>query len=408
MSELSTLAAAYADRIEHDLLANILPFWLDHVWDRDQDRFVTHLTNDLQPDTSVERGSLLMARILWTYATAYNLYRKDDYRALADRACRELLEVFADREHGGFIWSVTADGQPLQDRKQTYGQAFAVYALSAYHQATGLPEPLELARSTFRLIEEHCRDREFGGYLEALGREWQPIEDVRLSEVDMNAPKSQNTHLHLLEAYSALLQVWPDNQLRAAHRDLIDTMRQKILNPAVTSLGLFFTEDWKPLSEIISYGHNIEGAWLLTLAARVHEDPRLLSEINQLALALVDETLRSGTDSDGSLFYEGLPDGTKSDPRKDWWPQAEAVIGCIDAFEISGSEHYLQQAFRIWDFIQAHLIDHLHGEWFHTVDASGQPLGSHAKVSFWKCPYHNGRAAFEAVQRLRMGSDLPN
>jgi mannobiose 2-epimerase len=389
-------------RIEADLRRNILPFWIERVTDRAGGTFLGSLTNDLTPDRSAERGALLTTRILWTYAAAYRQYRDPAYLAMADHAHADLMTRFHDRDHGGFFWSVAADGSVQRDRKQVYGQAFAIYALSEYHAATGRREPLDQAIAVFRLIEAHAREHRHGGYLEAFDRRWQPIADVRLSAVDQNDPKSQNTHLHIMEAYTNLLRVWPDAGLRRAQTELLEIMLGRIVDPATGHLGLFFAGDWSPRSDKISYGHDIEAAWLLTEAAEVLGDQSLIDRIHPLAVKIAEVTLAEGIDADGGVFNLGGPGGIV-DPVKEWWPQAEAVIGFLNAWKISGQEKFLAAALRTWSFIETHLIDRQNGEWFRGVTRDGRVLADQLKVSFWKCPYHNGRMGLEAVRRLGGG-----
>ncbi|MFY9922861.1 MAG: AGE family epimerase/isomerase [Opitutaceae bacterium] len=389
----------YLRRIEDDLRRNILPFWIERVVNREGRSFFGSITNDLVTDPNAERGALLTSRILWTYAAAFSHYQDPSYRAMADHAYVDLISHFRDSKHGGFWWSIAADGRVLRDRKQVYGQAFAIYALAEHHHATGRREPLNEAIATYRLIESHARARH-GGYLEAFGPAWEPIADMRLSEVDMNEPKSQNTHLHVMEAYTRLLALWPDPGLRAALAELVEIMLAHIVNPATGHLGLFFAEDWTPRSDRISYGHDIEAAWLLMRAAEVLKDPGLVARMKPLALKIADATLAEGVDADGGVFNQGGPLGL-TDTNKEWWPQAEAVIGFLDAYRLSHSERYLEAALRTWDFIELRLIDSRRGEWFRGVTRDGHVLGGELKVSFWKCPYHNGRAGLESIRRLR-------
>ena len=391
--------AALLDAIEADLRGNILPFWIRHVADPAARTFRGALANDLTADPAAERGALLTSRILWTYAAALRTYGDAAYRDMADLALHDLLTRFHDATHGGFFWSVAADGGVLRDRKQVYGQAFAIYALSEYHAATGAREPLDRAIGVFRLLEQHARDRVHGGYLEAFARDWSPVADMRLSEVDQNDPKSQNTMLHVMEAYTRLLTVWPDAGLREALRDLVGLMLTRIVDARTGHLGLFFTTDWRPTSARISYGHDIEAAWLLGRAADALGEAALTERIRALALRIADVTLAEGTDADGGIFNLGAPGGIVDD-SKEWWPQAEAVVGFLHAWQLSGEARYLEAAARTWDFIHTRLIDREHGEWFRGVTRDGRVIPRLEKVGFWKCPYHNGRMGLEAVARL--------
>ena len=391
------------DRLQHiesDLRQNILPFWIKHVVNAPGGTFHGSLTNDLTLEANAERGALLTTRILWTYSAAFREYRDASYLAIAEHAYADLLARFHDKQHGGFYWSIAANGTVLRDRKQIYGQAFAIYALSEYHAASGLREPLDLAVVTFRHIEKHAREAKHGGYLEAFGRDWSPIADMRLSVVDQNDPKSQNTLLHIMEAYTNLLRRWPDAGLRHALTELVETMLTRVVNSVTSHLGLFFANDWTVTSNRISYGHDIEAAWLLTDAAVVLANPALIARIQPLAVKIADVTLAEGTDTDGGIYNQGSPAGI-TDANKEWWPQAEAVVGFLNAYQISRNERYLSAALHTWNFIETRLIDRKNGEWFRGVTRDGRLLEQELKVSFWKCPYHNGRMGLEAVRRLR-------
>lgn len=389
-----------AGRIEAELLQNILPFWIKHTVNAPREIFHGAMTNDLVVDRTVARGALLSARILWTYSAAYLLYREPSHLEMARLAHDDLVGNFWDRENGGFYWSITAEGDPLNPRKQVYGQAFAIYALTEYHRATGQKEPLDRAILLFNLLEQHARDRELGGYFEAFSREWGTIADMRLGEADMNVPKSQNTHLHVMEAYTNLLRVWPDSAVKESQRSLVAVMLDRILDPATGHLQLFFSKDWVSQTDVVSYGHDIEAGWLLMEAAEALSDPALLARLKPLVVKIAEATLAEGVDSDGALFNAGTPKGVM-DFEKEWWPQAEAVVGFLCAYQVSGDERFLKAALRCWDFIETHLVDRKHGEWFRGTSRDGRVLDKHLKVSFWKCPYHNGRACMEASRRLR-------
>lgn len=394
------LSANLLHAIEADLRGNILPFWIRHVADRSTGSFHGRLANDLVVDPAAERGALLTSRILWTYAAAGRQYGDGSCREMADLAHADLLARFHDGQHGGFFWSIHPDGSVMRDRKQVYGQAFAIYALAEYHATTGLRAPLDLAIATFLRLEHHAREREHGGYLEAFARDWSPIEDMRLSEVDQNDPKSQNTMLHVMEAYTRLLQVWPDPGLRLALRELVELMLTRIVDPRTAHLGLFFTRDWQRTSDRISYGHDIEAAWLLSRAAATLGEATLITRTDALAIRIADVTLAEGTDTDGGIFNQGGPGGI-TDPTKEWWPQAEAVVGWLNAWQISGEARYLAAAAKTWEFISTRLIDREHGEWFRGVTRAGEVIPGMEKAGFWKCPYHNGRMGLEVVTRLR-------
>jgi len=390
---------AYSARLTAELHDNILPFWLRHAVDELNGGFYGEVGEDLVPDPVAERGALLTTRILWTFSSAYLQKPEPAYRRMADLAYADLNARFRDLEHGGYYWSAGGDGRVLRDRKQVYGQAFAVYALSEYYAATCHLPALDEALATVQLIEQHARDRELGGYLEAFGRRWEPIADMRLSDSDLNAPKSQNTMLHVMEAYTNLLRVHRSPEITAALHALVETMLDRVLDPVTGHLGLFFERDWTPLSNRASYGHDIEAAWLLAAAAEVVGDAGLSRRVAAAEVGLAELTLREGVDTDGAIYNEGGPAGADNF-GKEWWPQAEAVVGFLDAALVDDRPEFVSAALRAWDFIEARLIDRKDGEWFRGTERNGRIVGGRPKISFWKCPYHNSRACLVAPRRL--------
>jgi mannobiose 2-epimerase len=393
-------SAAFAERAADHLRTIILPFWLEHMPDRKRGGFFGGISDTLVRKDDEPRGALLTARILWTFSAVFRHFPEKAYLDLARHAYADLLAHFWDNEHGGLYWSASAEGVPLRTRKQTYGQAFGIYALSEFHRATGEREPLERAITLFRLLEKHARDSKHGGYFEACTHEWQLESDWRLSAVDLNTAKSQNTLLHVMEGYTNLLRVWPDAQLKRAQADLLEIMLTRVLDARTHHLGLFFDEDWTLRSDRISFGHDIEAAWLLTEAARVLGNSALLTRVRTAAVEIAEVTLVEAVDTDGALLYEAGPDGITQD-HKEWWPQAEAVVGFLNAYEISQETRWLRAAEGVWDFIEAHLVDRTNGEWYRAVTRDRRPFPNGEKAGFWKCPYHNGRACLEIYDRLR-------
>lgn len=291
----------------------------------------------------------------------------------------------------------------LDDKKKIYGEAFCLYALAEYYRVFGEAPALEQAAHIFDLIEAHAHDDQYGGYFEVMSRDWQPCEDMRLSDKDMNEKKSMNNHLHILEGYTNLLRVWPDRRLAGRLRELIDLFQGHIVNARQTHLQHFFDEQWNPRSDSYTFGHDIEGSWLLCEAAEVLGDQRLLAEVQSIAIRIARAVLTEGLDADGGLFYEGR-DGRVINSNKEWWPQAEAVVGFYNAWQLTEDDAFREAALRCWQFIQSHVVDHRHGEWFWCIRSDGTPDPRQPKVSPWKCPYHNGRCCLEIIRRSVGGS----
>lgn len=395
--EIKSMMFTLADEMQSELV-RLLSFWAKETIDNENGGFIGRIDHFGNKYPSAIKGFVLNARILWTFASAYRIYKQADYKKIADRAYHYLINHFWDKENGGFVWSVDSKGDVSNHRKQTYAQGFGIYALAEYNRATGNTQALEYARQLYYIIENKFWDKEYGGYIEALDKNWSRLEDMRLSDKDANLPKSMNTHLHILEPYANLYRIWPDSQLKESIQSLIKIFQDKIIDPSTGHYNLFFDMDWSLKSEAISYGHDIEGAWLMHEAAEVIENSEVIESVRKSALNLVNITIKEGLDKDGSVFNE--KEGTHLDSDKHWWPQAEAMVGWFDVWEISGNNDYLLAIEKIWLFIKNKLIDNDNGEWFWSVDSNGVPHIEEDKVGFWKCPYHNCRALMELVERI--------
>jgi cellobiose epimerase len=386
-------------RVEKELLSNILPFWLKYTIDEEFGGFHGQITNNLVIDPKADKGLILNARILWTFAKAYSVYGQDIYRETANRAYDYLVQHFWDKEFGGLYWMLDHLGDPVDTKKRIYGQAFTIYALAEYHLATHNQEALMRALRLHDIVEKTSRDTRHGGYFETYERDWTLALNQQLSEVDMDARKSMNTHLHMMEAYANLARAWDNTSLRQCLRDLVEIFLNHIISPKNHHFLLFFDEDWTPKSDVVSFGHDIEGSWLLCEAAETLGDPELLDKAQKEAVRMAQAVYNEALDSDGGLLYEA-ENGKIIDSDKHWWPQSEAVVGFLNAFQLSGKVHFRDAAARSWDFIDRFIVDHKNGEWFWKVSREGIPSDEKYKVDPWKCPYHNSRTCFEVMARL--------
>jgi len=392
------------DELLNDLrkeLEDILLFWRLHTIDHEHGGFAGEVDAEGKIIAQADKGLVLNARILWAFSAAYNFFKDEQYLELAHRAFDYLVNHFWDNRYDGLFWAVNFKGEVINSRKQIYGQGFGIYAFSEYFKASGSRESFDLSVKLFDLIETHSFDPVNGGYLEALSREWGQMSDMRLSPRDANSPKSMNTHLHILEPYSNLFRVWPTNELRNKMKNLVRVFLDNILNQESWHLHLFFDMDWTVQSDIVSYGHDIEGAWLINEAAGLVRDDHLEKETRRKTLQMVNAVIKDGLAPDNSLYYE--KDLNKGELHKDrhWWVQAEALVGFMDAFEHTGETVYYEMFRKVWNYIKNHVIDHEKGEWFGIINDNGQPDRNGLKAGFWKCPYHNTRALIESIQRLQ-------
>lgn len=384
-------------QFENELTDNILNYWVKEVYDTKRSMFYGRISNSNEKDPEAPLSAVFTTRILWTFSAAYRIYPTAIYKKMADEAYRILMEMFWDSENGGIYWSVYPDGKPQDTKKQFYAEAFFIYAMSEYALAFNNERAKQLAVSTFMLMEKYAFDEEFGGYLEAKTADWQFTDDQRLSPKDKNVKKSMNTHLHILEAYTNLYRVYRDELVKKQLEHLIRVFLDKILDHKTGHLILFFDDDWAVRSEIDSYGHDIEATWLLHEAAEVLGKKELTEEVEHALNPVWEVTVREGLAKHGGMYYE--KEGGHMKEQFDWWPQAEAVVGFFNAWQLTRDTKYMDLTADSWEFIKDHIINKKHGEWYWGVDKDLKPLGQD-KVNGWKAPYHNGRMCMEMIRRL--------
>ena len=382
------------------LTGNILPFWIDKMVDHENGGFYGRIDGHGNLHADAEKGGILNARILWTFSAAYRVLGKSEYLEMATRAKDYIIAHFIDREYGGTYWSLDYKGNPKDTKKQFYAIGFMIYGLSEYVRATGDKEALDNAIQLFECIEEHSLDVIYNGYIEACTREWGEIADMRLSDLDANYPKSQNTHLHIIEPYANLYRVWKDERLEKALRNMINIFTDKILNPETNHLDLFFEKDWtRGAGHLESYGHDIECSWLMHEAALVLGDAEVLNKVEEI-VPLVAKASEKGLNPDGSMIHEANLDTGHVDDDLHWWVQAEAVVGFYNIYQHFGDESALDKSLQCWQYIKDNLIDYEGGEWYWSRRPDGTLNLDDDKAGFWKCPYHNGRMCLEIIERI--------
>lgn len=395
---LSQALLAYRDELDAEL-TNILDYWINNTPDKKEGGFLGRIDNDNHVISGSAKGSVLNARILWSFSAAYNFNGKIEYLDMADRACQYIIDHIIDKTYGGVYWSVDHAGNKLDGKKQVYASAFTIYALSEYYKASKKQEALDKAVELFRLLVDKSFDWAKTGYFEAFTEDWQPIADLRLSAKDANEKKTMNTHLHVIEAYTNLYRIWPDKTLRSHIILLLNNFTDHFIDEKKGHLNLFFDENWTLRSSLVSYGHDIEAAWLLLDSAEIINDAASIEKLRACAIKISDASME-GLDNDGGLWYEYEPAADYLVKEKHWWVQAEAMVGFIHTWQITGKSKYLRLSIGVWEFVKNKIRDKVNGEWFWGIYEDGKPMRSEDKAGIWKCPYHNSRACITIVNRI--------
>ena len=402
----------YRDLFSNELHGNILPYWMKYGVEKNGHGFYGAVDLDGNPVLSANKSSVLNARILWTFSAAAMLDGNQDYPAIADKAYRVVTEDFEDKEFGGYYMKLSSDNQVVNDIKHTYAQAFVIYALCKYYEFKPLESVMQKIQALYTLLEEKAKDSENMGYRESFTRDWKIYGENRMA--DNNEPKSMNTHLHILEAWAALYKVWKDPKVKLRLTELMNLFLDKIIRED-GHIGIFFDEAFNEVESskgTCSFGHDIEGSWLLWEAAEILGYEEIIGKMCLVSVIMVDHIERIAVDKDGGLFLESTRFGSHIKTNKHWWQQAETLVGFMNAFELTGDIKYWNTVKLTWDFIDTCLIDHERGEWFTKLNRLGVPYlveptddpspyyRNDWKIDPWKCPYHNGRAMMELVKRI--------
>ena len=383
------------NEVKEQLTGTIIPFW-KNLRDDTYGGYYGWLGYDLRLDKKAVKGCILNSRITWFFANAYTLLGDADLLDAARHGYEFLRDQCLDRENGGIFWSVSYDGAPVDATKHTYNQAFAIYALSSYYEASKDANALALARELYQLVETRCRDGE--GYLEAFDRAFIPVANDKLSENGVIADKTMNTLLHVFEAYTELYRVAGDEDVKERLKWILDIVAKKIYNPKLHRQEVFFDAHYHSILDLHSYGHDIETAWLLNRGIDVLGDEKCKKKIAPIIDDLTEQILEVAFN--GHSLANECEKGIVNSHRV-WWVQAEAVVGFINGYQRHPDRtDYLEAARAEWEFIKTYIIDDRAGsEWYWETYEDGRPVENRPIVEAWKCPYHNGRMCFEVIRR---------
>ncbi|WCJ61117.1 AGE family epimerase/isomerase [Fontisphaera persica] len=399
-ADLTGLAQEY----DRQLREKILPYWYDTTLDRAHGGYL--LADDLSGRREAKDKALVVqARMVWGFSHAHLYQYSDarrDYLQAAQVGYRFLRDRMLDAQHGGYYWRVDAAGKPLQDRKIMYGQSFVIYALVEYYRATQHPEAIRLAMDLFFLLQRKAHDLEHGGWIEHFTRDWRPVlqHDDQVF-VEVGGYKSANTHLHLMEAFTELYAVTGDATVRRALQEALEINR-RYFYPLEPGQSCFHRQlDWRPVTDPksagLSYGHNVEFAWLMVQAQKAlgqRPDWRHF-------YAHIDHALQYGYDWErGGLYHRGVGNEPASDTTKVWWAEAELIAALSEALAHQPNPRYAQALEKQFRFLQQYQTSPEDGIWLDTVYADGK-VKSGGKAHHWKANYHDVRAIVKFIQAFK-------
>ena len=398
-------ADTYVPRLEKILTENIAPFWYEKSLDREHGGYIINFGRDGQPRGAGTKMIVTQARTVWLFARMARAgYRRQEYLDAAEVGYRFLKDKMWDSANGGFYWEVDATGdQKLKPDKHLYGQAFALYGLSEYYLASGKKDVLVLAMQLFNAIEKKAHDKTYGGYIESFRPDWTPAAaDQRSYMGEPSGLKLMNTHLHLMEAMATFYRAGKFPLVRERLRELIDIQSNAVVRKNLGACTDKYESDWTPQLDgnyaRVSYGHDIENVWLLMDACEtvgISDYP-----FGDLYRTLFDYSLKHGYDSqNGGFYYTGTFNAPADDRSKHWWVQAEALVSALRMYRFTKDPKYLAVFRQTLAFVENHLVDWEHGEWYSNITPAGTPQGD--KANPWKAGYHNGRAMIECLELLK-------
>lgn len=388
-------------QFKNELVA-IADWWIENTIDKTNNGFIGEITATGVVKEKSNRGIVLNTRILWFFSEIALYFNEVKYKEIADRAYHYIQSFFFDHTFGGVVWEVDYQGHCINNRKQIYAQAFAIYALCSYYKLTKNQQVLDNAYALYGLIEKYGHDDTNGGYYEAFSQQWGHLDDVRLSTKDLNYPKTMNTHLHIIEAYTALYSVFNCSDVRQSLITLLGYYHKYFINKDNYHLRMFLDNNWQDHSTTYSYGHDIESSWLIWESVKILGDKDLYNIFKPLVIKLAATCYREGRDDKGAVLDMYDIKNNKNIVERVWWIQAEALVGFLNAYEITGEYFYLEAVAKNWQFICNSIIDHKHGEWHWSSILDQHDSYHHYKMGFWKAPYHNGRAMLEMCKRLQV------
>jgi len=404
---------------ENHLVNELLPFWSERIKDEKNGGFITHFDENGNDTGEDEKSLIAQSRMVYTLSSAHRAgYGSGEFAELAKWGVDFMLEKMWDNEHGGFFWMLDRKGNVKINSKILYGHSFAIYSLAEYTLATGDTRGIEFAEKIFDLIQINCTDTNFGGYFEMFERNW----TLCGPGSEGGDRKTLDVHMHLMEAFTTLYEYSHKKLHRRKLKEDIALLLSKMLHAEFKTGIPQFYANWEVAPQIkfdiiwgwdryteegekdnatdnTCYGHNAEFAWLLIHALEVMGESR--DNYQDILAKMFNHTVDNGIDHEfGGVFVEGPHSGGVYDREKEFWQQAEVMIGTLDAWLLFGEEKYWDAYINIHRFVFDKVINRNVGEWYPLLTREGEPIWTHMGHS-WKINYHTVRAMIQSINRLK-------
>jgi mannose/cellobiose epimerase-like protein (N-acyl-D-glucosamine 2-epimerase family) len=409
----------YLKEAENHLVNELLPFWTTRMMDYKNGGYITHFDEEGLDTGEDEKSLIAQSRSVFTLSSAHRAgYGEGKFASMAEHGIRFMIDKMWDKKFGGFFWMMDRSGNVSIDKKIIYGHSFAIYCLSEYTLATGDPLGIDYAEKTFDLVQKHCSDTYNGGYFEMFDRDW------TLAGPDSQGGdrKTLDVHMHLMEAFTTLYECSKKEVHRRKLLEDIEILLNRMMHPEFKTGIPQFTPGWQVAPQIkfdiiwgwdrytgegeksnptdnTCYGHNAEFAWLLNHASEILGTGP--GKYQDLLIRIYDHTINNGIDKTyGGVYVEGPHAGGVYDMEKEFWQQAEVMIGSLDAYLISGDKKYWDAYTNVHRFVFEKVINQTAGEWYPLLTREGEPVWTHMSHS-WKVNYHSVRAMIESIRRLK-------
>ena len=376
-AQLAELGRGY----EHDLLDDILPFWIRHGPDREYGGLITGLAAD-GAIIDTDKAIWLQGRAAWTLSTVHHTMRQNpEWLALA-RSCLDFIRTHGRGPGGKLYFTVTREGKPLRMRRYVYSECFAAVGSAAFSVAAGDARAREEALDYFSTYLHHSFTP--GVMPPKTDPVSRPMKGVAPLMIAIVTAQEIRRLLGDETVRGATCTQWIDRSIAEIERDFFKPDLGALMEVVAPNGDVIDHFDGRTLNP----GHAIECAWFILHEAKLRRDARM----QRLGLAILDLMWRRGWDPEfGGLLYftdiHGKPVQEYWAEMKFWWPHNEAEIATLLAYQLTGEKRYVEWHGQVHAWSRRVFADPDRGEWFGYAHRDGR-ISTRLKGNLWKGPFH--------------------